>query len=121
MLETLANLAELIGGAAVLGGVAFAVWQIRQYRQQRRDAAAIEIVRTIQSREFAEAFRLLSRVPDGISLEALRAKGSEYEDAARSRSARWARRSVSWCIEVSRPSSSCESRWEDSCSRCGRR
>ena len=82
MLETLANLAELIGGAAVLGGVVFAVWQIRQYRHQRRDATAIEIVRTIQSREFVEAFRLLSRVPDGISLEALRAKGPEYEDAA---------------------------------------
>ena len=60
----------------------FAVWQIRQYRQQRRDAAAIELVRTLQSREFVEAFRLLSRVPDGISLEALRAKGSEYEDTA---------------------------------------
>ncbi len=82
MLQTLANLAELIGGAAVVGGVVFAVWQIRQYRQQRRDAAAIELVRTLQSREFMAAFRLLSRVPDGISLEALRAKGSEYEDAA---------------------------------------
>lgn len=82
MLQTLANLAELIGGAAVLGGVVFAVWQIHEYRQQRRDAAAIELVRTLQSREFVEAFRLLSRVPDGISLEALRAKGPDYEDAA---------------------------------------
>ena len=81
-LQTLANLAEIVGGAAVVGGVVFAVWQIRQYREQRRDVAAIEIVRSLQSREFIEAFRLLSRVPDGISLQALRDRGQEYEDAA---------------------------------------
>ena len=67
-LQTLANLAEILGGAAVVGGVIFAVWQIRQYREQRRDVAAIEIVRSLQSREFIEAFRLLSQVPDGVSV-----------------------------------------------------
>lgn len=82
MLQTLANFAELLGGAAVLGGLVFAVWQIRQYRQQRLDAAAIEIVRSLQSREFIEAFRLLSRVPDAVSLTDLREMGQEFEDAA---------------------------------------
>ena len=81
-LQTLANLAEIVGGAAVVGGVIFAVWQIRQYREQRRDVAAIEIVRSLQSREFIEAFRLLSRVPDAVTLKALRDRGQEYEDAA---------------------------------------
>jgi hypothetical protein len=81
-LQTLANFAEIVGGAAVVGGVVFAVWQIRQYREQRRDVAAIEIVRSLQSREFIEAFRLLSRVPDGVTLKALRERGQEYEDAA---------------------------------------
>jgi hypothetical protein len=81
-LQTLANLAEIVGGAAVVGGVLFAMWQIRQYREQRRDVAAIEIVRSLQSREFIEAFRLLSQVPDGIGLQALRERGQEYEDAA---------------------------------------
>jgi len=81
-LQTLADFADLIGGVAVLGGVIFAVWQIRQYRQQRRDAAAIEIVRSLLSREFIEAFRFLTRVPDGVSLKALREMGQEYEDAA---------------------------------------
>jgi len=74
-LQTLANFAEIVGGAAVVGGVVFAVWQIRQYREQRRDVAAIEIVRSLQSREFIEAFRLLSRVPDGVTLKALRDRG----------------------------------------------
>ena len=81
-LQTLANIAEILGGSAVVGGVIFAVWQIRQYRQQRRDVAAIEIVRSLQSPEFIEAFRLLSQVPDGVSLKALREMGQEYEDAA---------------------------------------
>ncbi|MEE8521838.1 MAG: hypothetical protein V3S83_10800, partial [Gemmatimonadota bacterium] len=73
---------EIVGGAAVVGGVVFAVWQIRQYREQRRDVAAIEIVRSLQSREFIQAFGLLSQVPDGVSLKALREMGQEYEDAA---------------------------------------
>lgn len=81
-LQTLANLAEIIGGAAVVGGVAFAMWQVRQYREQRRDLAAIEIVRSLQSPEFIDAFRLLSRVPDGIGLQALRDHGEDYENAA---------------------------------------
>ncbi len=39
MLQTLANLAQVIGVFAVLAAIGFGVAQIRQYRQQRRDAA----------------------------------------------------------------------------------
>ena len=36
MLQTPANLGEFLGGLAVIGGVIFAVVQVRQYREARR-------------------------------------------------------------------------------------
>jgi hypothetical protein len=82
MLNTLASLGEFLGGMAVIGGVIFAVIQVRHYRQRRRDAAAIELMHAVLGPQFAEAFRLLGLVPDGISATELRAMGAEYEGAA---------------------------------------
>ncbi len=81
-LGTLANLAEIFGALTVVGGVVFAAVQMRQYRQQRSENAAIELVRSFQTPELLRAFSLLRLLPDGISAEELRGKGSEYEDAA---------------------------------------
>ncbi len=82
MLNTLASLGEFLGGMAVIGGVIFAVIQVRHYRQQRRDAAAIELMHAVLGPQFGEAFRLLGFVSDGISASELRATGAEYEKAA---------------------------------------
>ncbi|UCF18635.1 MAG: DUF4760 domain-containing protein [Gemmatimonadota bacterium] len=82
MLNTLASLGEFLGGLAVIGGVIFAVIQIRHYRQQRRDAAALTLMQTLQSRPFMVSFRLLGSVRDGITAPELRAQGAEYEEAA---------------------------------------
>ncbi|NIN72605.1 MAG: DUF4760 domain-containing protein [Gemmatimonadetes bacterium] len=82
MLDTLASLGEFFGGMAVIGGVIFAVIQVRHHRQQRRDIAAMELMHAVLGRHFVEAFRLLGSVPDGISASQLRAKGHEYEGAA---------------------------------------
>ena len=82
MLNTLASLGEFLGGMAVIGGVIFAVIQVRHHRQRRRDAAAIELMHAVLGPQFAEAFRLLGSVPDGISATELRSKGAEYEGAA---------------------------------------
>ncbi|UCC73974.1 MAG: hypothetical protein JSV86_05295 [Gemmatimonadota bacterium] len=82
MLDTLASLGEFLGGVAVIGGVIFAVIQVRHYRQRRRDAAAIELMHVVLSSHFVEAFRLMGLVSDGISARELRAKGAEYEGAA---------------------------------------
>ena len=54
-LNTLANLAEILGAVVVVGGVAFAVIQIRQFRRQRLEVASIELVRSFQSPEFTRA------------------------------------------------------------------
>ena len=81
-LNTAANLAEILGAIVVVGGLAFAIIQLAHFRAQRRDRAALELARSVQNPEFAHALRLILSLPTGVSAEELRAKGSQYEDAA---------------------------------------
>lgn len=81
-LSTLANLAEVIGVIIVIGGFAFAILQLHQYRQRRRDMAAIELARSFQNPEFAHALRLVLSLPDGITSDKLAEMDPQYENAA---------------------------------------
>ncbi len=81
-LTTLANLADILSGAAVVGGAAFAVIQLREYRVQRRENAAAELVRSFYNPEFARSVRLIRLLPDRCAGPELRAKGADYEEAA---------------------------------------
>ena len=84
MLEVLADIAGIVGGLAVVSAVIFAAIQVRQFKRQRRDSAAIELMRILQAPRFVEAFLTLGQVPDGISAKKLRSMGREYEAAAMS-------------------------------------
>ena len=80
-LNTLSNLAEVIGSAVVIGSIAFAFVQLTQFRRQRDDMAAVELVRSFQTPEFAHALRLVLSLPDGVTAEKMR-EDPKYEDAA---------------------------------------
>lgn len=82
MLETLADGAQVLGAAAVVAAIIFGVAQIRQFRQQRRDALAVELMRSIQDAEFTRSFRILLTVPVQTSAAEFRALGETYEIAA---------------------------------------
>jgi hypothetical protein len=82
MLETLANLAQVLGAIAVVAAIVFGLAQIRQFRQQRRDAVAVELMRSIQDTEFTRSLRVLLELPVGISAAEFRALGPTVEDAA---------------------------------------
>jgi hypothetical protein len=81
-LATLANLAEILGAIIVVGGVVFAVIQIRLFRRQRLEAAAVEVIRSWQSPEFTRAFTVIQKLPDGISGAKLRAHCPDCESMA---------------------------------------
>jgi hypothetical protein len=81
-LEALANLAQVVGAVAVVAGIAFGWYQVRQFRAQQRDAVVAELCRTFYSRDLANAVRLLYSLPDGVPAAELRARGSEFEEAA---------------------------------------
>ncbi len=81
-LATLANLAEVLGATTIIGGAVFALLQVREFREQRRQSVAVELARTFQSPELVRALNMVRSLPDGISAADLRARGAEYEDAA---------------------------------------
>ena len=81
-LSTLANLAEILGVIIVVGGLFFAMMQMRQTRQQRRELAAIELFRFFGNPKFTEAYQMVLHLPDGLSAADIRTKQASLEDAA---------------------------------------
>lgn len=76
------QIAQILSGITVVAGVVFGFLQFHQYQHQRRDAAALELMRSFQDNEFTQAMRMLYALPDDLSAAEFRAHGSEYEDAA---------------------------------------
>lgn len=81
-LSTLANVAEIVGVMIVIGGLFFAVMQMRQIRQQRRELAAIELFRFYGSPQFASAYKTVLHLPDGMSADDIKSGEGNLEDAA---------------------------------------
>ncbi len=81
-LNTLANLAEIIGVFTIIGGLSFAVIQLFHLRGQRRDMTAFELAHAFENSEFAHALLLVFSLPCGISAEELRKLDARYEEAA---------------------------------------
>ena len=80
-LSTLANIAEILGVIIVIGGLYFAVLQMRQIRQQRRELAAIELFRFFGNPKFTQAYQIVLHLPDGLSAGEIRSKQANLEDA----------------------------------------
>ena len=81
-LETLANLAEVLGTLTIIGGLLFALIQIHQYRRQLRETATLELMNKFQSPEFAQAFRILRSLPEDVPSSEIKANNPETEAAA---------------------------------------
>lgn len=81
-LTLIANMAEIIGVIIVVGGLLFAMLQTRQFRQQRREMAAIELLRFFGSPRFADAYRTILQMPEGMSAEDIRTGDPALEKSA---------------------------------------
>jgi hypothetical protein len=81
-LEILANIAEIVGVLIVVGGLFFAVLQLRQFRQQQRELAAIELFRFYGNPYFTEAFNRVMRMTDNMTAKEMRRDENGLEDAA---------------------------------------
>jgi len=85
----LSQIAQIVGNLAVVLALCFGMAQIRQFRRQRHDAAAIELMRSIEDQQFTHAFRLIYPLPVDMPADELRALGEEYEEAALALGARF--------------------------------
>jgi hypothetical protein len=80
--EAVGALSTAFTGLVIVVTAFAAISQLRQLREQRRDSAAIELMRSLQDAEFIRAFRVLMSLPVGIAADELRSRGTEYSDAA---------------------------------------
>lgn len=81
-LSRLADMAEILGALVVVGGLVFAVMQMRNFRQQRRELAAIELFRFFGNADFNRAYECVLKLPDGLSAEELESRRPDLEHCA---------------------------------------
>ncbi len=81
-LSRLANIAEILSAIIVIGGIFFAVVQVRQTKQQRRELAAIELFRSFGSPQFTEAYRMVLHFPVGLTAAEMQQKYPTGEESA---------------------------------------
>jgi putative heme iron utilization protein len=60
---------QAVEAVAVLIAVGFAIVQVRQYRREKRREAAIELLHSFQTPQFAKALNIVFNLPDGLSKE----------------------------------------------------
>lgn len=78
-LQDIANYAEIIGALTVIGGVVFGLIQLSEYRKQRRDAVAAELMRAFYNVELADSVTRIHTLPDHCPVSELRKKGFERD------------------------------------------
>jgi len=59
-----ATVVNVVSAVAIIFGVMFGVIQLRQAAANRRDAAAVDVVRTVQTQEVRLAVRTILELPD---------------------------------------------------------
>ena len=62
-LETIADISQIASAATIVGGIIFGLMQLSEYRKQRRDAVAAELMRAFMSPELANAKKYLANNP----------------------------------------------------------
>ena len=77
-----ANIAEIIGTLTIVGGAVFGIIQLIEFRGQRRDLVAVELMRSFYNPEFSHAVTLIRDLPDNVSATDLRARSADHERAA---------------------------------------
>ena len=81
-LSRLADMAEILGAIVVIGGLIFAMLQMRNIRQQRRELAAIELFRSLGNAEFNRAYESVLNLPAGLSAAEIEVQFPDRHNAA---------------------------------------
>jgi hypothetical protein len=81
-LSTWGNIADIIGAGSIVTGLVVGLIQIRHLRRQQRESVAINLAQTFYNGDLARALAIVQPLPDGITLDEIRAMGERYHQAA---------------------------------------
>ena len=76
------DVSQIVTAVTVVGGTIFGLLQLKEYREQRREAVALELLSTFMGPEFAAAMIAITSLPEGATAESIRRGGPELERAA---------------------------------------
>lgn len=77
-----ADLSAILGAITIFSGAVFGLYQLREFRKQRREMVASELMKTFYSPELSRAVALIRTLPDDASVEVVRDLGPGGEEAA---------------------------------------
>ena len=81
-LEQIANVVEILGVLALISAIVFGWIQVRQHRNDTRNAALIALASSFEDQEFTDAYMLVTSLDNNITLDGIRERGEAYEKAA---------------------------------------
>jgi hypothetical protein len=81
-IKTVVDISQVAAALTVIGGTVFAVLQLREFKRQRQETAALDLMQAFMGPEFAEAMAIITNLPDGLSADDLRRAGPGAEKAA---------------------------------------
>jgi hypothetical protein len=81
-LQTWVDISQIVAAATVVGGTAFGLLQLYEYRQQRREAVALDLLSKFMGPEFSAAMIAITSLPEEATAESIRRAGPELERAA---------------------------------------
>ncbi|HEX9816378.1 MAG TPA: hypothetical protein VGB18_05315 [Candidatus Thermoplasmatota archaeon] len=76
----LAAVAEILGAGSIVFALFFGAFQIQQFRRDRRDRAAAEMMTFFQTPEYLEGWLEMAMLPAGITVEEIRKRGPTFEN-----------------------------------------
>jgi hypothetical protein len=81
-IQTVVDVSQIAAALTVIGGTVFAVLQLQEFRRQRQEVVALDLMRAFMGAEFAEAMAIVTNLPDNLSSDDLRRAGPDAEKAA---------------------------------------
>jgi hypothetical protein len=81
-LQTWVNISQIVAAATLVCGTVFGLLQLYEYRQQRREAVALDLLSKFMGPEFSAAMIAITSLPEEVTVESIRQAGPEFERAA---------------------------------------
>ncbi len=81
-LQHIANIVEILGVLALIAAIIFGWIQVRQHRNDTRNAALISLASSFEDQEFTDAYMLVTTLDTNVTLLDIRERGEIYERAA---------------------------------------
>lgn len=71
LIEKFSQIAPILSFVTILVAILFGIIQVRNFNRQRKDLAAVEVMRSVQTRDFTDSLINLSKVKQGTGRKEL--------------------------------------------------